>query len=52
MKLIEETSALKKATFWSKKFIKKAKRSLELLPQNKWNEILKEIADFIIQREK
>jgi len=52
IQLIEETSALKKAASLSKKFIKKAKKSLELLPQNKWNEILKEIADFIIQREK
>jgi geranylgeranyl diphosphate synthase, type I len=49
---IKKTNALSLSSDKAREFIDKAKKSLEVLPQNKWNEILNEIADFVIKREK
>jgi len=52
IKLIEKTKAREKARLAGKKFIERARKNLEILPQNEWSDILREIAEFIIQREK
>lgn len=52
MNLISKTYSKQEADELKKKFIKKAVESLDLLPKNKWNNIMKEITDFIITREK
>ena len=52
MRLINKTKTQEKAYKMGEKYIKKAKESLEKLPQNKWNKFLEEIADFVIEREK
>ena len=52
LKLIRKTNSYQRAYQFSKGFVEKAKVSLSLLPQNKWNNILREIADFAIEREK
>jgi geranylgeranyl diphosphate synthase type I len=52
LKLIRKTNSYQRAYQFSKSFVEKAKASLNLLPQNKWNTILREIADFAIEREK
>ncbi len=52
VELIKKTKAKEKASLIGKQFIEKAQRSLEVLPQNKWNSFLGEIAQFTIQREK
>lgn len=52
LKLIRKTNSYQGAYQFSKSFVEKAKASLSLLPQNKWNTILREIADFAIEREK
>jgi len=49
---IKKTKALSLSMAKAQEFISKAKKALEFLPQNKWNDILKEIADFVIKREK
>jgi geranylgeranyl diphosphate synthase type I len=50
--LIEKTKAQEKAYQLGKSFIEKAKKNLNLLPQNKWNSVLRELADFIMERKK
>jgi len=52
IKIIEETEARKKALLLAGNYIQKAKESLKLLPDNKWNIVLNEIADFVIERDK
>lgn len=52
IKLINKTSAKERACLLGERYIKKAKESLKKLPQNNWNNILNEIADFIVKREK
>jgi geranylgeranyl pyrophosphate synthase len=52
MALIKKTDSKAKADLLGKNFIKRAKKSLDSLPQNKWNDILKEFANFIVEREK
>jgi geranylgeranyl diphosphate synthase type I len=49
--LIKKTDAYQKAYQLGKNFIGEAKKNLLLLPQNKWNNILREIADFVMERE-
>jgi len=51
VKLISQTHSRVKAYSLEEKFIKKAKENLNFLPKNKWNNLLEEIADFIIARE-
>jgi len=52
VKLINQTRSRQKAYLLGKKFIEKAKKNLNFLPKNKRNNLLQEIADFIIEREK
>lgn len=52
VQLIKKTNAKAKAQSLSQDFIQKAKENLRQLPQNKWNDILTEITDFVIEREK
>jgi len=52
IRLIKKTKSLSEASALGKGFISEAKRNLELLPKNKWNDILKAMADFVIEREK
>ena len=50
--LIRQTKAHKKARQMGEQFVERAKKYLEALPQNEWNNILREIADFAIERKK
>lgn len=50
--LINASNARKSAYELGQSFIDKAKKNLELLPQNKWNNFLSHTADFAITREK
>lgn len=50
--LIKKTGAEEMAKVFCQKFINKARESLKMLPQNKWNNILKEIVEFVIMRDK
>lgn len=52
IKVIKQTSAQEKAMKLGKEYILKAKQSLKILPQNKWTKLLRNIADFAIEREK
>jgi geranylgeranyl diphosphate synthase type I len=52
LEMIKKTNALSDSSAKAREFIEKAKKSLDSLPQNKWNDILKEVADFVIEREK
>lgn len=52
LEMIKKTNALSNSSAKAQEFINKAKKVLEFLPQNKWNDTLKEIADFVIKREK
>lgn len=52
IKLIQKTKAREKSQRMAEYYIKKAKRNLKNLPQNKWNHFLTEIADFVVEREK
>ncbi len=52
LKLINQTNARQKAIELAKSFVQKAKENLNSLPKNKWNNLLREIADFVIKREK
>ncbi|HHD92610.1 MAG TPA: polyprenyl synthetase family protein, partial [Candidatus Portnoybacteria bacterium] len=51
IQMIKKTKAKGKAQNLGEEFIKKAKKCLEVLPQNKWTNLLKEIAEFVIERE-
>ncbi len=50
--LISQTKAREKAENLAKRYIDKAQKNLKLLPQNKENQILLTISDFIITRDK
>ena len=52
MKFIQKTNSHQKASLLGKQFAEKAKKSLESLPKNQWNEILRTLADFVLNREK
>jgi len=52
IKLIKKTNSYQETCHLAENFVKKAKESLKLLPKNKWNKILENLADFVIQREK
>lgn len=51
IKLINQTKSRQKARQLAEEFIEKAKRNLNFLPKNKWNNILREIANFTLKRE-
>lgn len=50
--LIGQTKAQARAYQLGRTFVKKAKKQLALLPQNKWNNLLSDFADFMLEREK
>jgi geranylgeranyl diphosphate synthase type I len=52
IELINKTKAKEKADLLKEKYILKAKKYLENLPQNKENKILAQLADFVIKRDK
>ena len=51
VKLINQTSAHQKAYQFGRKFVEKAKENLKFLPKNKWNNLLRETAEFSLERE-
>lgn len=51
LKLINKTSSREKAGKIAVEYIDKAKESLKSLPQNEWNTVLSELADYITARE-
>jgi geranylgeranyl diphosphate synthase type I len=52
IRLIKRTESFAEASNLGKSFIYEAKRNLNLLPRNKWNNTLRTMADFVIEREK
>jgi geranylgeranyl diphosphate synthase type I len=52
MELIKKTNALKKSEKEGQKFINQAKKQLKFLPQNQWNKLLFDLADFVVKRRK
>jgi len=50
--LINKTDALAGARKIGEENVLEAKKSLSSLPQNKWNDILRTIAEFVLEREK
>ena len=52
IKLIKKTNSYQETCRLAESFVEKAKESLKLLPKNKWNKILENLADFVIQRER
>jgi len=52
IKLINQTNGRQKAYLFGQKFVERAKKNLNFLPKNKWNNPLREIADFALEREK
>ncbi len=50
--IINETNAEEKSNLLREKYIQKTKKSLKILPKNKWNEVLNKIADFVVERNK
>jgi geranylgeranyl diphosphate synthase type I len=52
IRLINKTKAREKAYLLEKQYIQKAKQGLIYLPENKWNSMLCNIADFVIKRNK
>ncbi|MCL5094007.1 MAG: polyprenyl synthetase family protein [Patescibacteria group bacterium] len=52
IELIQKTSAREQALSLAQEYNKKAKVYLKDLPQNEWNNVLEEITDFVIKREK
>lgn len=52
IELIKKTKAKEKAEAYCQKFVGNAKENLKLLPRNKWNNILGDIVDYLVKREK
>jgi len=52
MKLIHKTNSREKAYKLGKHFAEEANKSLKSLPQNRWNSVLKDLADYVLAREK
>ena len=50
--IINKTKAREKALALEKRHIEKAKKALRELPQGKWNKLLFNIADFVVERNK
>jgi len=50
--LIERTNSEEKTRKLARNFVNEAKDNLNYLPKNKWNDILRIMADFVIKREK
>ncbi len=52
IEFIKQTNAHRKAFHLGERYVEKAKKSLEKLPQNQWNKYLNTLADFAIERKK
>ena len=52
VKFIKKTNSYEKASLLGKHFSEKAKQSLKSLPENKWNKVLRDLSDFVLEREK
>ena len=52
IELINQTNGRQKAYLFGQKFVERAKKNLNFLPKNKWNNLLREMADFALEREK
>lgn len=52
IKFIKQTNSWQEAQQLGKHYINKSKENLKILPQNKWNKALEEIADLAIERNK
>lgn len=52
IKLIQKTNGLLEASALGKSFIYEAKKNLNLLPRNRWNDILRTMANFVVERER
>jgi len=52
VEIIKKTNAANLSLKFGEKYVQKAKNNLDLLPKNKWNNLLKEISEFAIEREK
>ena len=52
IRLIQKTNSLSKASTLGKSYIYEAKRNLNLLPKNNWNDTLMVMADYVIERQK
>lgn len=50
--LIKKTGTYQKSMKIGRGFVAKAKKELSFLPQNKWNDALNKLADFIIERDR
>lgn len=52
MSLINKTNSCQRSLKIAKRYIEKAKKELSYLPHNKWNALLGQIADFIVERDR
>lgn len=50
VEIIKKTSSFEQASNLGKKFIDEAKKSLDFLPKNEGNDILRTMADFVVER--
>lgn len=50
--LIKKTKAKEKALRLGEKYVKRAKNNLKILPETKWKKMLKELAEFMISRDR
>ncbi len=50
--LIKKTKAKERASIMAERYIKKAEKSLEMLPDNEWRKMLDSLAKFVISRNK
>ena len=50
--LIKETDSYRRSFYLAERFVEQAKQELDKLPQNKWKEYLRILADFTIERKK
>ena len=50
--LIEKTKSREKAEKFKRKYFEKAKKYLGVLPKNKYNNLLSDLANYVVQREK
>lgn len=52
VRLIKKTKSREEAGKIAEQFAEKAKQALKKLPQNKWNSLLENLVDFVVQRNK
>ena len=52
IRIIKGTGVREEAFKLGEKYVQRAKENLKFLPKNKWNKILSDIADFVVERNK